>query len=169
VSDLIVQRRAVLLVPLLAPFLTIREAAASKLDPMQTMFTLPDQIPWTTRPTWPANSVASADLLSNVNQPGLYFTLIRWYPGYMSAPHKYVTDRLCVVVSGTWWINSGQDFDPASCVPVPAGTFVHRVAETWHYDGVIASGKEPVEIAICGMGPVQIAYAEPDKPGWRKV
>jgi hypothetical protein len=26
-----------------------------------------------------------------------------------------------------------------------------------------------VEIAICGMGPVQIAYAEPDKPGWRKV
>jgi hypothetical protein len=98
VSDLIVQRRAVLLVPLLAPFLTIREAAASKLDPTQTMFTLP-QIPWTTRPTWPANSVASADLLSNVNQPGLYFTLIRWYPGYMSAPHKYVTDRLCVVVS----------------------------------------------------------------------
>jgi hypothetical protein len=26
-----------------------------------------------------------------------------------------------------------------------------------------------LEIAICGMGPVQIAYAEPDKPGWRKV
>jgi hypothetical protein len=21
----------------------------------------------------------------------------------------------------------------------------------------------------CGMGPVHIAYAEPDKPGWRKV
>jgi hypothetical protein len=87
----------------------------------------------------------------------------------MSAPHKYVTDRLCVVLSGTWWINSGEDFDPASCVPVPAGTFVHRVAETWHYDGVIASGKEPAEIAICGMGPVRIAFAEPDKPGWRKV
>ncbi|HEX3520473.1 MAG TPA: hypothetical protein VHT52_00045 [Stellaceae bacterium] len=32
---------------------------------------------WTTRPNWPANSVASADLLNNVNQPGLYFTLIR--------------------------------------------------------------------------------------------
>jgi hypothetical protein len=168
-SDLIVQRRALLVTPLLARFLTIQEAAASKLDPTQTMFTLPDQIPWTTRPNWPANSVASADLFSNVNQPGLYFTLIRWYPGYMSAPHKYVTDRLCVVVSGTWWINSGPDFDPASCVPVPAGSFVHRVAETWHYDGVIASGKEPVEIAICGMGPVHIAYAEPDKPGWRKV
>jgi hypothetical protein len=106
---------------------------------------------------------------ANVNQPGLYYTLIGWYPGHMSAPHKYVTDRLCAVLSGTWWVNSGEDFDPASCVPAPAGTFVHRVAETWHYDGVIASAKEPVEIAICGMGPVHIAYAEPDKPGWRKV
>jgi hypothetical protein len=29
-------------------------------------------------------------------------------------------DRLCVVVSGTWWCNSGPDFDPAKCVSVPA-------------------------------------------------
>jgi len=30
-------------------------------------------------------------------EPGLYLTLVRWWPGYMSAPHTYVTDRLCVV------------------------------------------------------------------------
>jgi hypothetical protein len=157
------------LAPLLAALPLRRQAAASKLDTTKTMFTLPKDITWKTQPDWQQNSNALADLFSNVNQPGLYYTLIRWYPGYMSAPHKYVTDRLCVVLSGTWWINSGEDFDPASCVPVPAGTFVHRAAETWHYDGVIASAKEPVEIAICGMGPVHIAYAEPDKPGWRKV
>jgi hypothetical protein len=168
-SDLLAQRRALLLAPLLAALPLTRQAVASKLDPTKTVFTLPKDITWNTQADWPQNSNAHADLFSNVNQPGLYCTLIRWYPGYMSAPHKYVTDRLCVVLSSTWWINSGEDFDPASCVPVPAGTFVHRVAETWHYDGVIASGKEPVEIAICGMGPVRIAFAEPDKPGWRKV
>jgi len=48
---------------------------------------------------------------------GLYYTLVRWWPGYMSAPHTYTSDRFCVVVSGTWWCNSGGDFDPASCVP----------------------------------------------------
>ncbi len=39
----------------------------------------------------------------------------------MSAPHTYATDRLSVVLSGTWWVNSGADFDPANAVPVPAG------------------------------------------------
>ena len=72
-------------------------------------------------------------LAGSLTEPGLYLTLVRWWPGYMSAPHTYVSDRLCVVVSGTWWCNSGDDFDPASCVPVPAGRLVRRVAGTPHY------------------------------------
>ncbi len=102
-------------------------------------------------------------------QPGLYYTLIRWWPGYMSTPHSYSTDRLCVVVSGTWWCNSGADFDPASCVPVAAGSFVHRIAHTPHYDGVIADHHEPAVIAICGMGPINYTKVDPSQPGWRKV
>ena len=45
----------------------------------------------------------------------------------MSAPHTYVTDRLCFVISGTWWVNSGENFEPENTVPVPAGGFVRRV------------------------------------------
>src|SRR6266446_427115 len=26
--------------------------------------------------------------------------------------HSYATDRLSLVLSGTWWVNSGADFDP---------------------------------------------------------
>jgi hypothetical protein len=26
---------------------------------------------------------------------------MKWYPGYMSAPHFYATDRLSLVLSGT--------------------------------------------------------------------
>jgi hypothetical protein len=68
----------------------------------------------------------------------------------MSAPHFYSTDRYCMVLSGTWWCNSGADFDPAACVPVQAGSYVRRVALTPHYDGVIRSHNEPVVIAIFG-------------------
>ena len=57
----------------------------------------------------------------------------------MSAPHWYETDRLCVVLSGTWHVASGEDFVPEKTVPVPAGSFVRRVAKTPHYDGVIRS------------------------------
>jgi hypothetical protein len=170
-TDLILPRRDLLMAPLLAalPAALIGNAQASPLNPAQTMVTLPDKIDWKTRPTWPKDSVATASLVGDINQDGLYYVLIKWYPGYMSAPHQYVTDRLCVVVSGTWWVNSGPDFDPKSCIPAPAGSFIRRVANTPHYDGVVANGTEPVVIAICGMGPVKQTYNEPDQPGWRKV
>ncbi len=57
----------------------------------------------------------------------------------------------------------------ASCVPVPAGSFVRRVALTPHYDGVIRSHNEPVVIAICGIGPVNFTLSDPSTPPWREV
>ena len=146
-----------------------RRAAASPLNPAQTIIKLPDALQWETQPSFPQGSADSCPLTGDSTAPGLYFVLIRWHPGYMSAPHTYTTDRYCVVVSGSWWVNSGADFDPASCVPAPAGSFVHRVAGTPHYDGVIRSQNEPAVIAICGIGPVNFALADPSKPPWRAV
>lgn len=166
--DIRLHRRDLLVAPLLAALIPLT-ARASILDPAETILTLPADIPWKLRPDYPEDSVTSAPLFGSRSGSGVYFELIKWFPGYMSAPHTYVTDRLCVVVSGTWWVNSGADFDPAHCVPVPPGTFVHRVAHTPHYDGVVASGREPAVIAICGIAPVDMQYVEPGKPGWRKV
>ena len=49
-------------------------------------------------------------VFGSTDKPGPYVVLVRWYPGFMSAPHTYVTDRLCFVISGTWWVNSGAEF-----------------------------------------------------------
>jgi hypothetical protein len=171
-NDLLLSgRRDLLLTPLLAalPLALAGEARADKLNPDWTIVRLPDQIKWQSQLSGPPNSVESAPLFGSTNEAGLYYVLIKWHPGYMSAPHTYVTDRLCVVVSGTWWVNSGADFEPENTVPAPAGSFVHRIAGTPHYDGVKADGKEPAVIAICGMGPVGLKWVDPSKPGWRKV
>jgi hypothetical protein len=88
-------------------------------------------------PNYPPRSSDSCLLTGDLTASGLYFTLIRWWPGYMSAPHTNTSDRFCMIVSGNWWCNSGPDFDPAASVPVPAGSHVRRVAGTPHYDGVI--------------------------------
>src|ERR1700722_13316920 len=145
------------------------DAAASPLNPGQTIIRPPGQLQWKSNPTFPEPSVDSCPLTGNVNEPGLYYTLVRWWPGFMSAPHTYTTDRFCVVVSGTWWCNSGADFDPAACVPVQAGSFVHRVVGTPHYDGVIRDHPEPAIIAICGIGPMNFALSDPSQPGVRRV
>lgn len=155
-------RRDLLLTSLLAaPPFRLTGAAASPLNPAQTIIKLPA--------TTPQGSADICPLIGDSTAPGLYYVLIRWHPGYMSAPHTYTSDRFCVVVSGSWWVNSGDDFDPASCVPAPAGSFVHRVAGTPHYDGVIRGQNEPAVIAICGIGPVNFALADPSKPPWRAL
>ncbi len=163
-------RRDVLLTSLLAALpLTPTGVAASPLNPAQTIVKATDVLQWETQPSFPPGSADICPLTENSSAPGLYFVLIRWHPGYMSAPHTYTTDRFCVVVSGAWWVNSGADFDPASCVRAPAGSFVHRVAGTPHYDGVIRSQNEPAVIAICGTGPVNFALTDPSGLPWRKV
>lgn len=141
----------------------------SKIDISQTKIWLPKDIKWVGQPGFPDRSLENAVLAGDLDGNGIYCTLLKWYPGYMSAPHYYATDRLCVVVSGTWWVNSGADFDPDNCVPTPPGSFILRVAGTPHYDGVIAAGSEPVVIALCGMSPVNVKLVDPKKPGWRTV
>ena len=141
----------------------------SKLDPLQTIIKIPDEISWTVPAGAPPDSVAEAVLAGSEDQEGEYLVLMKWYPGWMSAPHTYVTDRLCVVVSGVWWCNSGPDFDPRETVPVPAGGFVRRVAGTPHYDGVLPGAPEPAVIAVTGIGPVRQAWVDPSLPPARRV
>lgn len=168
-GDSVSRRQMLAMLGGIAPLLLTGGAEASPINTSETMYTLPPDIKFIPQADAPPKSIESAYLYSNPAKEGIYYTLIRWYPGYMSAPHSYASDRLCVVLSGTWWINSGQDFDPGHTVPVQAGTFVRRIARTWHYDGVRRGGAEPVVIAICGIGPVDIRLAEPDKPLARAV
>jgi hypothetical protein len=161
-------RRSLLLAPLLAALpLGLSARPAEAINPSETQVTLPDQINWTAWTGGPPHSAEIATLFGGLEKPGEYVVLMKWYPGFMSAPHTYVTDRLCLVLSGTWWVNSGANFDPNATVPVSAGGFVRRVAHTPHYDGVKSGAKEPVVIGIFGMAPVELKLVDPSKPAWR--
>ena len=167
-----VTRRTALLSALVAGLplaFSSRRVEGSATDPHQTIVELPADIKWTAWTGLPAHSGEMATLYGGLDKPGPYVVLMKWYPGFFSAPHSYATDRLCVVVSGTWWVNSGEDFDPGHCVAVPAGGFVRRVSRTPHYDGVKKDTKEPAVIAIFGMAPVELKLVDPNKPGWRQL
>src|SRR6478736_1004302 len=165
-ADVAATRRRLLLVALAAGFPLAASSGivkAGKLDPAETIITLPDAIrfvPWTGAP---AHSGEMATLYGGLDEPGPYVVLMKWYPGYASAPHSYATDRLSVVLSGTWWLNSGADFDLERMVPVPAGGFVRRVARTPHYDGVKKNAPSPAVIALFGIAPVELKLVDPRK------
>ena len=170
-KDFAATRRGLLLAPLLAalPAALIADPAHA-IDPNETQVTLPDQYQWKPGlPDAPAQSVETVPVFGATDKPGLYVVLIKWHPGFMSAPHTYVTDRLCFVISGTWWVNSGENFEPENTLPVPAGGFVRRVAHTPHYDGVRKGGKEPAVIGIFGQAPIEFKLVDPTKPRVRAV
>ncbi|MGA8654074.1 MAG: cupin domain-containing protein [Xanthobacteraceae bacterium] len=169
--DLAATRRGLMLAPLLAALpAALLAGPAHAVDPSETQVTLPDQMQW--KP-WSAGGVKgameSAAVFGATDKPGPYAILVRWHPGYMSAPHSYVTDRLCFVISGTWWVNSGETFEPENTVPAPAGSFVRRVAHTPHYDGVRKGGNEPAVIGIIGVAPIELKLVDPSKPPVREV
>src|SRR5882724_9734918 len=66
-------------------------------------------------------------------------------------------DRFFVVVSGTWWMGTGERFDPASTVAAPAGSYVIHYGGKVHYDG--AKDEETI-IQVWGMGPATATPAE---------
>ncbi|WP_428376966.1 cupin domain-containing protein [Lichenicoccus sp.] len=166
-----VQRRDLLSASVLmaAASLPSRGADAAGADPAMTQVVQADAIPWRQLYNFPPGTAEQATLHGGLHEPGQYFVLIRWHPGYMSAPHSYETDRLCIVLSGTWWVASGTDFAPGATVPVEAGGFVRRVAGTPHYDGVKKHADGPAILAISGIGPIHFSLVDPHRPGWREV
>lgn len=68
-----------------------------------------------------------------------------------------LADRFFVMPSGTWWMGTGEKFDPERTVPAPAGSYVVHYATKVHYDGAEA---EDTIIQVWGMGPATSTPAE---------
>lgn len=134
-----------------------------------TNFILPGAIMWTAPGGAPKSSFETAQLAGDPGTPGSYLTLVRWHPGYMSAPHTYITDRFAVVISGVWWIGDGPDYEPSQCRPVPSGTVIHRPAGTPHYDGVISGAPEPAVVAVSGIAPIELRWVAPSESPLRSA
>ena len=97
-----------------------------------------------------AGTQETAVLFGDPTKAEPYVMRLKWLPGNMSRPHSHPNDRHFVVISGTWWLGSGEKYDPASTVPAGPGTYVYHKANGIHYDG---AKTEEVVIQVWGMGP----------------
>lgn len=121
-------------------------ATATELDPKAISITLPEKIEWVAKPSGSETAV----LVGDPSKPGLYVVLNKWKAHHNSKPHSHPNDRFITVISGTWWVGTGSDYNPDNLQPVPAGSFVTHYGNEIHYDG---AKEGDVILQIVGIGP----------------
>jgi hypothetical protein len=133
-------------------------AAEQQLNQRAISIKLPDQF------AWKRNEAAgneTAVLYGDPDKPGPYVLMFKWLPGHMSRPHWHPNDRMITVFKGTWWVGTGDKFDPDSTVPLPVGSYVTHFAKEVHYDG--AKDTE-VWLLMAGEGPATSTPAATPPP-----
>jgi hypothetical protein len=121
----------------------------STFNPAVMKAILPDKIPWEVTP-----GLDTAYIYGHPSKPGFYVLMYRWKPGNASHPHYHSQDRYIMVLSGTWWVGQGINWDlDHVTAPVKPGSFVTHYARQVHYDGARTNDEPAVEI-VWGMGPV---------------
>src|SRR5262245_8827906 len=103
----------------------------AQLDPKAISIQLPKDIQCVST----AGGSEQAILLGDAAKPGLYIVLTKWLPHRNSRPHSHPNDRYITVLKGTWWVNTGSNYDPDGMKPVPAGSYVVHYGGQMHYDG----------------------------------
>ena len=146
------KRRALPAAIVVAAFVWLAAGQAADLNPAAISIKPPADIKWTTN----ANGNSQAILFGDPSKPGLYVVLTKWAPHSMSRPHSHPNDRYITVLSGTWWVGTGNTYDPDKTVAVKAGSFVIHYGKELHYDG--AKDEETV-LQIVGMGPANSTAA----------
>src|SRR5215470_3473356 len=76
------------------------------LDPNVLTFKRPSDLKWTN-----SGRVEQIVLYGDPSKPGLYSVILKWPKGTGSRPHTHPNDRLVTVLSGTWWVGTGSDYD----------------------------------------------------------
>jgi quercetin dioxygenase-like cupin family protein len=133
-------------------------AAEQQLNPKAISITLPNQFQWKRNE---AAGNETAVLYGDPDKPGFYVLMFKWLPGHMSRPHWHPHDRMITVFKGTWWVGTGDKFDPDSTVPLPVGSYVTHFGKEIHWDG---AKNEEVWLLMAGEGPATSTPASTPPP-----
>jgi quercetin dioxygenase-like cupin family protein len=130
------------------------ETDFKNLDSKAIAIKLPNDIQWKGSG---ASGIEQIVIVGDPTKPGLYVVLAKWSAHHNSRPHFHPNDRFITVLSGTWWVSTGRNYDVDSMKPVPTGSVVTHFGNEVHYDG---AKDGDVVLEIVGMGPATSTAAE---------
>ena len=119
---------------------------------------LPEQVQWVEEPN--GLGFQRAVIEGDPSKPGIYIVRVKFPPWVMSSNHYHQEDRYAVVLKGTWYTGSGDEFAPDKTVPLKPGSSMKHPAGTHHFDG---AKEEEVIVQIVGYGPTSTTRLRPQE------
>jgi quercetin dioxygenase-like cupin family protein len=125
----------------------------------------PDQIPYGPAPSFVAPGAQLAVLEGNPGaSSGNYTVRLKMPEGYRIAPHWHPLRENVTVISGTFKVGMGDEFEAQKMAAFPAGSFAFLDPDMHHY--AMACGETVVQVH--GESPLQFNYVNPNDDPSRK-
>lgn len=138
-------------------------APAAAAAPTHTIV-LPAGIQWGAPPPVFEKGMSFAVISGDPSKEGLYVIRAKLPAGYKVNPHWHPTDEHVTVLSGTFAIGMGENFDAKTMTKLGTGGYVLLPAQMRHY----AMATTAAVIQVHGMGPFGLTYVRPeDDPSQR--
>jgi quercetin dioxygenase-like cupin family protein len=114
----------------------------------------PDDLDWKPFAAFPP-AARLAVVLGHPTDRGLYVVRIKLPGGAQLMPHRHPENRVYTVMSGTFYIGVGPQFDPDTLTAYPPGSVVLLPGNTWHFHWA-RSGEYVTQ--VMGIGPLGMEY-----------
>lgn len=142
---------------LLSSALLLVPATSVSGDRPESGFMLPtDQVEWSDNPRVPGLGLAK--ILGDAKEPGPFVHRVRFPKGRIVQAHSHPDDRTYTVLSGTWYIGWGEEYDPNKLTALPAGSFYTEPAGVPHF---IATPEGEAVVQVTGTGPTAADFVDP--------
>ena len=124
--------------------------------PMHAILNPPD-MKWGDAPPIFGPGAKMAVLQGDPSKGGLYTVRLKAGDGYKVGPHWHPTTENITVISGTFYLGTGDKFDEATASAIGAGGFASMPAKMHHYGWF----KGDTELQVHGIGPFKLIYVNP--------
>src|ERR1700726_2476521 len=127
-------------------------------QPGQSTFTaiLPEEIDWKPFPSFPP-SARLANVVGEPAQAGPYTIRVKVPKGVKLMPHRHPEDRVYTVISGTFYIGLGDEFDAAELQAYPPGAVIVLPGGTSHFHWPKSGG---YVTQVTAIGPLGLEYID---------
>jgi uncharacterized RmlC-like cupin family protein len=126
-------------------------ASASGDEPVAMLRLTPPEIASRAAANPPGGTgVQMTNLIGDPTKPGLYTVRVAIAAHTQVKPHAHRDNRSVMVLSGTWHMGYGAQFDAKALKDLPAGSLYTEPARQPHF---AQTNDEPIVILVTGYGP----------------